>query len=657
MVHLDKIREEMKKRFSIDREIHDVEVNAESIDDALEDAAVQLEASLDNLEYEVIEKGSPGFMGIGKKAWKLRIYPNAEAVAKTKKSFEEDFSSDDTSVETEKIMDRDGLFYVRHFSSSIKLKVLLPVGNGRPVDSDDVYSQLKRPDTESIDDKAVDKFIKNGTDGKYEIVGVYKHVAAGDALVVIDVAKDEMSAMMTVDAPAMSGSEASYDQIMRMIKAQGVSAGILEDKINEFVDNPVYSTPYQVAAAILPEDGHDSYLEYNFETDINKLKARESASGNVDFKELNRIQNVVKGQALAKLIPATRGKGGKTVFGRYLEAKNGKDIPVQLGQNVEFDRDGLTVIASTDGQVLLVNGKITVEPVMYLDAVNIKSGNIIFLGSLIIKGGVDDGFDVKASGDIEIGGTVGKCNIESDGNIIIHQGVFGKNVGCIKAGRSLWVKFVQETRIEVEENVVATDSLMNCDVTAMKNIVLYGKKAQITGGRLFATEEICARTVGSPGGGATTELTVGVDPRAKKKLDELQDAEASLAKELENIELDIGTLENQKKIRRSLPKDKEDNLKKLIERRDKINIDAGEMNKEIDSLQQHLRELKAVGKVKVEGTVYPGTKIYVRDVLDEVKTEVTGCTFFYEDAFAKRAKYEPPSFDVSKGPGDGYTTN
>jgi len=67
--------------------------------------------------------------------------------------------------------------------------------------------------------------------------------------------------------------------------------------------------------------------------------------------------------------------------------------------------------------------------------------------------------------------------------------------------------------------------------------------------------------------------------------------------------------------------------------------------------------LKAVGKVKVEGTVYPGTKIFVRDVLDEVKTEVTACTFFYENAFAKRGKYEPPLLDISKGPGDGYTTN
>ena len=40
--------------------------------------------------------------------------------------------------------------------------------------------------------------------------------------------------------------------------------------------------------------------------DRSKLKAQESEKGNVDFKELNNIQNVVKGQVLAVKIAATR---------------------------------------------------------------------------------------------------------------------------------------------------------------------------------------------------------------------------------------------------------------------------------------------------------------------------------------------------------------
>lgn len=653
MVSIEKIREEMRKYLIFDTDLHQVEVNASSIDEALADAALQLDVKLANLEFEVVEKGSDGFLGFGKKPWKLKISQTPESIRKKKIADGENIFDESGESEEEKIVSRDGLFYVHRFDADIKLKIVLPIGEGRAVDIQDVLNQVKRSDTTSFDEKLIAKYVKQGTEDGYKTVGAYNHVASGDAALAVDISKDEMHATITVDPPAMSGADITVYQIENALKIQGVRAGINDEKILEFVDSPIYSSPVEVASAILPEDGKDSYLEYKFETDQAKLKAKESEGGKINFKETNRIQNVVAGQVLATKILATRGKAGKTVYGHYLEAKNGKDIPVQLGQNVQMEKDGVTVTAQINGQVLLVNGKITVEPVLNLDAVNIKSGNINFLGMVYIRGNVEDGFDVKASGNIDIGGTVGKCNIEADGDIIIHQGVFGKNEGSIKCGKSLWVKFVQEMKIDVGENLIATDSLMNCEVSAMKNIIVYGKKAQITGGNLFASEEICAKTLGSPGGGTTTTLTVGVDPIAKKRLDELIEKQGLLVKELEKIDLDIGTLENQKKMRRSLPSDKEAALQKLISRKDEIVIESNEMSSEINELQEHLRDLKAVGKVKVEGITYPGTKIFVRDVLDEIHSEVKNCTFYFEDSFAKRAKYEPPLFDYSKGP-EGY---
>lgn len=652
MITIEKIREDMKEQHEIDSELHDVEVNAPTIEEALNDASLQLDVKTTSLEYEILEKGSEGFLGIGRRPWKLKIYQDPKTIVR-KASVAGGAEGVGAEGEAVKIESKDALFFVRHFGDGIFFKVIPAVGEGQPVDKNYALDVIKRPDTISFNEGLVDKYIMEGTEGEYKEIGKYKHISSADAVIAVDVSKDEMHGTIVVDAPSISGADLDAEQIVNALKSQGVLAGINEDKIKEFIDNPIYSAPFEVASAVLPVDGTDSYFDYKFETDMSKLKAKESDQGNVDFKELNRIQNVVKGQVLAIRMEATRGKGGKTLLGHYLEAKNGKDISFQLGTNVEFGPDGKSVIASLDGQVLLINNKITVEPMLNLDAVNIKSGNINFLGTVIIRGNVEDGFSVKASGDIDIGGTVGKCTLESDGNIIIHQGVFGKNEGSIKCGKSLWVKFVQDMKIEVEENVIATDSLMNCSVTAMKNIVVYGKKAQITGGELFATEEICARTVGSAGGGATTTLTVGVDPRAKKELDSLTDQQNALVKELENIDLDISTLENQRKMRRSLSKEKEENLEKLMNRKNEILTESEEITGKITELQDHLRDLKAVGKIKVEGTTYPGTKIYVRDVLDDIHSEVKACTFYYEDAFAKRAKYEKPALDVSKGP-EGY---
>ena len=82
MVSLDDIREELKKRLELDNKLHHVEVHASTVDEALADAAVQLDVRTDKLEYEVIERGSDGFLGIGKKPWKLKIYQDPETIIK-----------------------------------------------------------------------------------------------------------------------------------------------------------------------------------------------------------------------------------------------------------------------------------------------------------------------------------------------------------------------------------------------------------------------------------------------------------------------------------------------------------------------------------------------------------------------------------------------
>ena len=653
MVTLDKIRSDMQERLSIDKNLHMVDVRADTIDEALSDAAVQLNTKISNLQYEVIERGSDGFLTLGKKPWHLKIYQDPNTIAKTVAKASDGLIIDDDENSTLAVKNQDGLFYVRRYASEILLKVLLPVGEGTPVDLKEVLDEIKRQDTIEFDESLVKKLVKNGSNKEYTVVGQYKHIQGADSLISVEVSKDDMKCSIIVSAPGMSGSEVSYDSIKRsLLKQSIVEACIDEDKINEFVDNPVYDTPYLVAEAILPVDGNDAYLSYNFETDPKKLKAKISESGNINYKELNKIQNVIAGQPLAVKIPAERGKGGKTVYGRYLEAKNGKDVPIQLGANVKFDKDGVTVIAEIDGEVMLFNGKITVEPVKYLDAVNVKTGDIKFVGTVIIKGAVEEGYKVEAT-NIEVNGIVDKSYLEATGNIILAQGVFGKGEGYIKAGKSLWAKFINDTTVEVEENVIVSDSIVNSKITAMKNIIVRGKKAQIIGGHLLATEEICAKKIGSPGGGTETTLEVGIDPRAKNRLIELQKKQVDYTKEYDNTELDIQTLEQQKKMRKKLPVEKEEKLQSLKNRIKEIATELESMTSEIESIQAHLRELKAVGKVKVENIVYAGVKVYVRDVLDEVKMDVKSVTFYYDKSFSKRGPYEPPAAVIEEP--DGYT--
>lgn len=654
MVTLEAIRKDMAGLLSKDKDIHYVEVRADTLDEALADAAVQFDTRVVNLEYEVLERGFDGFMGIGKKPWFLKIYQNPDTIKKVVIGKNGEVIASDDEEDIEKIASRDGMYYIHRFGTEIFLKVLFPIGEGRPIDADILVSDLNRPDTKSFDENLVRSLAIKGTDSEYVAVGTYEHDPSADAIFVIDIAKDEMKVTATINPPTMGGADVTAEQIKTSLTNQGVVAGISDEKIQALIDSPVYNEPVIVAEAVLPVDGRDAYIAYNFETDRSKLRAKEAANGQVDFKELNLIQNVVEGQPLAQKIPAEKGRAGKTIYGRYLEAKDGRDIQLPLGRNVTVDTDGRTILAGANGQVLLVNDKVCVEPILELDGVNIKTGNITFLGTVIVKGSVEDGFNVKASGNIEVSGTVGKCTLESDGDIIVSSGVIGRDEGRILCGGSLWAKFIQNTTVQVEENVIVNDSIMNSEISAQKKVILQGKRAQITGGNIFATEAVIAKNIGSDGGGTETVISVGFDPRAKHRLEELLEMQNKNIKLLDDLELNISTLENMKKVRKTLPKEKEESLRELNEQKDAIISENRAYNDEIEKVQARLRELKNIGKVYASGTVYSGVKIYVRDEKDEVRSDTKNITFFYENGFVRRGKYEQPNMEDVKGP-EGYS--
>ena len=211
MVTLEMIRKDMEILLQADQSVRYVDVSADSIDEALSDAAVQLDSKTSSLEYEVIEKGFTGFMGFVKKPWTIRVYENASIVAKKKKRKETDIFSDEEFQEEEVNVDRDGLFYIRYFASQIHLKVVPPAGSGQPVSFKEVQARLKRSDTIAIEEDLVKKFVENGTGGVYEPIGQYKHNPAGDALIVVDTSNDEMKATITVTSPTIGGAEVSAE--------------------------------------------------------------------------------------------------------------------------------------------------------------------------------------------------------------------------------------------------------------------------------------------------------------------------------------------------------------------------------------------------------------------------------------------------------------
>jgi uncharacterized protein (DUF342 family) len=654
MVDFVTLQKIMADHLETDRMVQSVEAVGPTLEAAVSDAAALLNIPSHRLEYEIIEKGTSGFWGMGKKDWRIRAY---EKISAAKKKRQQAIIDEEVRADIAVIEDKDGEAFV-HFKSGgdVMLKVTPASGQGKK--ASEIYAMhfLQDRKADKVDAAQVRKIV-NEASGEYIKVAEFEHRSYNDSVVYVEISEDEMTALVMTTPASEGGCDVSYETYITTLKHNRIVHGIKEEFLQHFVDQPIYNEKVVIAEGEKPIDGKNAYMQYNFETDLNKIRLKEGSDGKIDFKELNIIQNVVENQPLAVKIPPEKGTPGWTVTGKMLDAKDGVDISLPVGANVQVSEDGSTILADINGQVVMSNGLINIEPVYTVDGgVNLKSGNIEFLGTVMVNGDVEDGFFVKAAGNIEVNGSVGKSDLQAEGDIIIHQGINGKGEGRIHAGKSLWARFIQNSNIQSGDMVVASDGIINSNIVADNRIICQGKRASIMGGKLRAGEEINAKTLGNPTSGTETVCEVGYDPKSKEELERLQMEKDNANKLLDEMKPNILTLTNLKQQKRTLPDDKETMLQDLITKREMLTTDLKKIDEGIKKIQEYLNSLKARGRVSASQKIYPGVKIIIRDVREEVHAEHKAASFILEGGLIRATKYEEPDDRSKKGP-DGYTTN
>jgi len=653
MVDYAQLQSIIKDHLEHDRAIRSVDASGPTLEAAVNEAATLLDTSVRRLEYEIIERGSSGFMGAGKKDWVIRAYERTQV--KRKKTAEEALI-DEGAEFVEVIQDKNGDAFVQCWADGVYLKVIPPVANGSRIYSAYAVQALHSKGVEDFDSAMVEKLVDEAA-GIYVKVAEFKHNPTHDSMASVEVDDSEMHVYITIMPPSEGGADLNIEAYKSLLIQNRVYHGVKENFIVEFCDRPVYREKTEIAEGIKPVNGKDAYIHYYFETDQSKVRLKEGTNGKVNFKELNIIQNVVQNQTLAKKMPPEDGEDGKTVTGRILPSKAGNDIPLPIGTNVHVGDDGDTILSDINGQVIVANGKINVEPVLTIEGdVNLKTGNIIFLGTVIITGNVEDGFSIKAAGNIEVKGTVSKAELDAEGDIVIYQGVNGKNGGKIRAGKSLLSRFIENANVEAGDSVIVQDGIINSNIDAIRSIVCMGKRASIMGGRLRAGEEINAKVLGNSTSGTETICEVGFDPHSKIEMERLQGIKFNTEEELETIRLDLQTLINTKKQRKTLPEEKEAYMKELMERRDILNDELKNAVDGIAKVQEFMNQIQVRGRVSASTKVWPGVKIWIRDVKEDVRQEYKAVTFVLEEGLIRMSKYEEPDEQAKKGL-DGYSSN
>lgn len=449
------------------------------------------------------------------------------------------------------------------------------------------------------------------------------------------VSEDKMAAFITV-TPAADGKGVTYDDIISLLKENNIIYGICSGSIEDFCTNKKYNTELECARGLPPVDQEDAKVEYMFKTTHNTLPT-EREDGTVDFHNLGTVQNVSKGDILCKIIRSEPGTDGMDIYGTPVKYKKGRIPDFPTGSNTVVSDDGLTLSAAMDGCIEYKKGILNINDTFVVRGdVDSSSGNIDFLGTVIIQGDVLESFSVKAGKDIIVRGMVEGAMLDAGGNIIISNGMNGMGKGLLKAKENVTGKYFENASIECGGNISA-DVILNSNINAGDSIILKGRRALLIGGKSIAGKRIYANTIGSESN-VKTDISIESDvlkkffsgstekiDELKQKLDEENKKAHTLNNQLIKAKALLTTVKANPKVLlliKSIMQKKsalDENIKKMTD-------EIKENEKTSESNDYSYLNFNVIGN----RTVYRGTKITIGTITENVSNDYSNTKFYID---------------------------
>lgn len=218
----------------------------------------------------------------------------------------------------------------------------------------------------------------------------------------------------------------TVDEVKKELNNNKVVYGIIEENLKQCVKNG--GMKLLVAKGKQVVNGTNDIIDLKFKTDKSSQKLKEDEVGNIDFKSIGSVEAVHKSDLIAVRHQGEDGEDGCDVTGRVKKNKPGKRIKLKVGEGCILT-DENSVAAAIDGKPCIRSNTFFVYPIHEVRGdVDLKTGNIKFIGDVIVYGSVKEGMEVECGNHLNIEKDVERAKIKAGGNINIKGNLIAGNV-------------------------------------------------------------------------------------------------------------------------------------------------------------------------------------------------------------------------------------
>lgn len=354
----------------------------------------------------------------------------------------------------------------------------------------------------------------------------------------LEIKAEPQRAILTINsAVTVAGITLTREDVAKKLQALSVSEGIDWTTVDRMLAGKQFDRGQIIAQGIPSKPSRDASIQESLKIDSD-LKPVLDKEGKADYKNVDNIHQVKKGDVLAVKTPMVVGTPGRDIFGKPVPAAAAKDIAFKIGLNTGLSPDGLNLIALVGGFVYHQAGAICVGVTYVLKGdVDFHTGNLHYQGDIQILGNVTDGFIVEAEGNITVEGSVeGADVISHGGGVHIKSGVFGHGKGHIAGRTSVKIQSAQDIRIECDEGTVEVEKgLRNCHVSA-QDFKADASGCSVVGGEIQAYGAVSIAALGGEGCHTHIRILDKAAEAAKLRLREIEHMKEQIHPKIAPIE-------------------------------------------------------------------------------------------------------------------------
>ncbi len=498
-------------------------------------------------------------------------------------------------------------------------------------------SKLKKLLDEGMD--ILDALKKEGLDGhiddvQADIADIEDFINSSDAIVSIEMSFDHMVAYLTIEPHKKKGKPANEDQVMELLKDQGITYGVDTKKIAESIERAVKGN--KVSNVIVAQGKNykakipDKYI-YLFEQKMKHGEIKED--GRIDYKEMNQIPSVEKGEDIISFKEGVPGENGIDITGKVIEPPEIKSINIKPGTNVILDEERKVFVAQKPGKVKIdSNNVVSVVMELIVDGnYDMRYGNLDYDGILIVNGNIEEGYDIKVKGDILVKGSVYASNVFSESDIIVEKGIITKKTHTVSCEGDLMCRFIENSDVLAKGDIRVNGVILQSRVVSLGSVKVEGEKGQILNSEVFAWDTLECEKAGSDMG-LKTILGSGINMPVQTEIYDINDKINRLRKAYsmttDYMKKVIETIEDKKNI----PDEVKKILNILSTKSKTILSDVEKLKEDILEREGKVYNISGFPSVKVNKEVYEGVSIQLGKAFIVNNSRVYGQKYIWDKA-------------------------